>query len=55
MSDGPNFGCAAGRVSCGSIDMVENYMDYSDDACMELFTRGQKERMRSIFVDGAYL
>jgi len=54
MSDGPNFGCAAGRVSCGSIDMVENYMDYSDDACMELFTQGQKERMRSIFVDGAY-
>ena len=29
--------------------MVENYMDYSDDDCMGLFTEGQKVRMRSIF------
>jgi hypothetical protein len=26
-------------------DMVENYMDYSRDSCMTLFTRGQKARM----------
>ena len=27
--------------------MIENYMDYSDDACMNLFTQDQKTRMRS--------
>ena len=26
-------------------DMFENYMDYSDDACMDLFTAGQRDRM----------
>ncbi|MEM6269558.1 MAG: M43 family zinc metalloprotease [Bacteroidota bacterium] len=44
-SDGPNYGCATGSVSCGSTDMVENYMDYSDDACMNIFTQCQKARM----------
>jgi len=28
-------------------DMVENYMDYSSDDCMTLFTKGQKARMYS--------
>lgn len=28
-------------------DMVENYMDYSNDACMAMFTNGQKDRMWS--------
>lgn len=28
-------------------DMVENYMDYSSDACMTMFTKGQKARMYS--------
>ena len=32
-------------TSCGSQDMFMNYMDYSNDACMNLFTEGQKERM----------
>lgn len=34
----------------GSIDppdMVENYMDYSKDSCMTMFTKGQKARMYS--------
>ncbi|MCO6480355.1 MAG: zinc metalloprotease [Phaeodactylibacter sp.] len=30
-------------------DMFQNYMDYSDDACMNLFTQGQKTRMRALF------
>ncbi len=48
-SDGPSYGCNLSRDSCpGSPDpdMVENYMDYSDDACMGLFTSGQAARMQ---------
>ena len=52
LSDAPNYGCATGHVSCGSADMIENYMDYSDDACMNLFTAGQKTRMRALFSEG---
>ncbi|MDA0912927.1 MAG: M43 family zinc metalloprotease [Bacteroidetes bacterium] len=51
-SDGPNYGCALGHVSCGSVDMVQNYMDYSDDACMNLFTVGQSLRMDALFAPG---
>jgi len=29
--------------------MFMNYMDYSDDACMNMFTNGQIERMRAVF------
>ncbi len=47
-SDGANYGCAEGHVSCGSVDMVQNYMDYSNDACMNLFTQGQKSRMLAV-------
>ncbi|MEL7534823.1 MAG: M43 family zinc metalloprotease [Bacteroidota bacterium] len=51
-SDASNGGCAIGHVSCGSVDMVQNYMDYSYDACMNLFTLGQGTRMRSYFDAG---
>ncbi len=30
-------------------DMFQNFMDLSDDACMNLFTLGQKDRMRRLF------
>ena len=48
-----NFGCATGTNSCtdspvDAPDMVENYMDYSDDACMNIFTNDQSIRMRTI-------
>jgi hypothetical protein len=33
-------------------DMYMNYMDYTGDACMNLFTNGQKLRMRSMFYEG---
>lgn len=41
----PSSGCPIGRFSCSVTNMVENYMDYSDDACMNIFTEGQKTRM----------
>ncbi len=35
-------------------DMFQNYMDYSDDECMNLFTVGQKNRMRALFEPGGF-
>jgi hypothetical protein len=49
-SDGANFGCAMDS-SCGSMDMSENYMDYSDDACMNTFTEDQKTRMLTVMMN----
>jgi len=49
-------GCPSGiRMSCGSGaagDMYMNYMDLTNDACINLFTEGQSERMRSMFEAG---
>ena len=42
--------------SCSSTaagDMYMNYMDFTNDACLNLFTIGQKEHMRSLFDAGA--
>lgn len=44
----PNFGCPPNNISCGSRDMVENYMDYTDDTCMNTFTQGQKDRVQAV-------
>ncbi len=48
-----NFGCPAGTNSCTAApdagpDMIENYMDYTDDLCMNIFTNDQKMRMRTV-------
>jgi len=51
-SDGPNYGCALGHISCSTDDMVQNYMDYSDDGCMNIFTQGQGDRMQATFAPG---
>ena len=47
-----NYGCPAfphNANSCGTTnadgDMFMNYMDYTNDACMNMFTQGQKTRM----------
>ncbi|MEZ4909424.1 MAG: M43 family zinc metalloprotease [Saprospiraceae bacterium] len=45
----PHYNCEYGASSCGAKNMIENYMDYSDDACMSLFTAGQKSRMQALF------
>jgi len=42
----PYFGCPSyPSNSCGSSDMYMNFMNYTDDVCMAMFTKGQKERM----------
>jgi hypothetical protein len=52
-SDGPNYGCPSyPTVNCNSNDMTMNYMDYTDDLCMNMFTEGQKERMRALYAPG---
>lgn len=38
-------GCPLNQTSCGSKDNIQNFMDYSDDACMTMFTQGQVEKM----------
>ena len=43
-----NYGCPTSPTSCGVPSMYENYMDYTDDRCMNIFTACQKMRMRVI-------
>lgn len=51
-----NYGCPAfPSISCNNApngDMFMNYMDYSNDICMNLFTNGQKARMQALFAVG---
>jgi hypothetical protein len=52
-SDGANYGCPSfPTVNCKTTDMTMNYMDYTDDSCMYMFTDGQRNRMRAIFTSG---
>lgn len=57
VADTPNqgrtyFGCPTPPdSSCGSKDMLSNFMGYVDDACMGNFTEGQKRRMRTALVN----
>ena len=47
-SDAANYGCPLTHASCGGLDMVQNYMDYTNDACMNLFTANQASRMWTV-------
>lgn len=40
-----NFSCNTTQVTCGSLDNVQNYMDYG--SCPKMFTEGQKDRMHT--------
>ncbi|GFH55044.1 zinc metalloprotease [Chaetoceros tenuissimus] len=48
----PAYGCPVGRDTCPSaagLDPITNYMDYTDDDCMNHFTSGQSERMHAMW------
>ena len=57
-SDAANYGCpntnsctdtyGAPWPTANPADMVQNYMDYTDDACMNTYTQDQKDRMRAV-------
>lgn len=53
-SDDANHGCPKDAHSCGGKLMVQNFMDYTDDACMNLFTQGQANRMHALFATGGF-
>ena len=60
---GENYGCpsypqttqSGGRCSTSDpSSMFMNYMDYTDDGCMNLFTQNQKTRMLAVLNSGPY-
>ena len=55
-----SFDCQTARNTCTQVeayygadapDMVQNYMDYSSESCMNLFTKGQAAVMRGVLAD----
>lgn len=47
QESGPEFGCPAGSDSCAAagLDPITNFMDYTDDSCMNTFSADQVTRM----------
>lgn len=57
--DEPSFGCPLGNNTCSNdnpnqLDQVENYMDYANGNCQNMFTWGQKARMDLVLNNASY-
>jgi hypothetical protein len=52
LSSSANYGCPGVVTKCKTRDMTMNYMDYTYDGCMYMFTHGQKTRSRALFATG---
>lgn len=49
-----NYFCLPNLDSCPDspgLDMIENYMDYTPDECLNIFTQNQKDRMQAVLAN----
>lgn len=48
-AEGPYYDCPSGpQVTCGTHNMYQNFMDFTDDRCLAAFTYGQAGRMQAV-------
>jgi hypothetical protein len=49
LQNGETYNCPSHpAAACNNTKMFQNYMDYTDDVCMNLFTKGQISRMVNV-------
>ncbi len=46
QNSAPNYNCPTSATSCGSADPIRNYMNYTQDTCMNQYTAEQANRAR---------
>ena len=48
-AEGPYYNCPSGtQMTCGTNDMYQNFMDFTDDRCLAAFTNGQADVMQAV-------